>query len=149
MTSRRRLLAPGRCAFFFSLVALTAGCGGGGPTLHPVSGLVLVDDQPAGGATLVFHPVNSTAESLRPGAVVGADGRFSLNTHPHGPGAPEGEYVVLVTWFNSSSGKGDSSDGPKSRLPNRYANAAQSGLKATVKPGENVLEPFKLSQKAR
>lgn len=131
---------------------VTIGCSsGGGPTLHPVTGKILVDDQPAAGATVVFHPTSATAEALRPSGVAGADGTFTLNTYPHGNGAPEGEYVVLVTWFESLPPPKDDDDAdppaPKSKLPARYTDVTKSGLKATIKSGDNTLEPFKLTAK--
>ncbi len=139
----------GRLATAASLAVLLSSCGGDGPKLHPVSGKVLWDDQPAEGATVVFHPVNAKADALRPSGVVGKDGTFTLSTYPYGAGAPEGEYVVLVTWFAEppAAKEGRDPPEPKSKLPEQYADAAQSGLKATVKPGENKLEPFRLTKR--
>ena len=122
-----------------------ASCGPSGPELHPVTGTVLLDGQPADGATVVFHPVGGGPDAPRPGAVAGKDGAFALNTHPHGAGAPAGEYTVLVTWLVDGPGGGDG----KNKVPARYADPTQSGLRATVKPGPNQLEPFQLSKKAR
>ena len=141
----------GQLATVASLAVLLSSCGGsGGPKLHPVTGKVLCDDQPAEGATVVFHPANSKADSLMPSGVVGKDGTFTLRTYPHGDGAPEGDYVVLVTWFEAAAApkkEGRDPPEPKSKLPEQYADATQSGLKATVKPGENKLEPFRLTKR--
>lgn len=133
-----------------TLAVLAASCGGG-PPLHPVTGTVLYEDKPAEGATVVFHLVNGPPDAPKPSGVVGKDGTFALRTHPHGPGAPEGDYVVLVTWFEPPPpAKSEGRDPPesKSKLSDTYADARLSGLKATVKPGENKLEPFKLTRRA-
>lgn len=132
-----------------SLAVLVSSCGGG-PKLHPVKGTVLYEDKPAEGATVVFHPVRGAPDAPKPSGVVGKDGTFSLRTHPHGEGAPEGDYVVLVTWFETpapAKAGGDPPE-PRSKLSELYADANRSGLKATVKPGVNKLEPFRLVRRA-
>ncbi|MGL4549863.1 MAG: hypothetical protein ACRC33_01645 [Gemmataceae bacterium] len=113
--------------------------------MHPVRGKVLVDGKPAAGATVVFQPVQDAAESLKPSGRVGDDGTFRLATHPHGNGAPAGEYVALVTWYD---GDGRAAADPKNKLPARYADRQKSPLpRLTVKSGTNDLEPFNLSMK--
>jgi hypothetical protein len=118
-------------------------CGGGGPKLHPVKGSVLFQEKPAVGATVVFQPVNSTADSLMSSGVVGQDGTFTLSTPPHGPGAPTGDYVVLVTLFPPNARE---MRDPPSLLPPRYGSPTESPLRATVSPGTNQLEPFRLTR---
>jgi hypothetical protein len=122
---------------------LVASCGGAGVKLHPVRGKVLYLDQPAEGATVVFQPVNSTGDSLMPSGTVGADGSFTLTTHPHGEGAPAGEYVILVTWLPANARE---LENPKNKLPPKYASPTDSQLRATVKEGPNELEPFRLTK---
>jgi hypothetical protein len=122
---------------------LIASCGAGGPKLHPVRGKVLYLDQPAEGAAVVFQPANSTADSLMPSGTVGADGTFTLSTHPHGEGAPAGDYVVLLTWLPPNARE---QENPKNKLPPKYASPTESPLRATVKPGTNELEPFRLTK---
>ncbi|HKB04971.1 MAG TPA: hypothetical protein VKD90_22300 [Gemmataceae bacterium] len=122
---------------------LVASCGGGGPKLHPVRGKVLYLDQPAEGAIVVFQPANSTADSPMPSGTVGADGTFTLRTHPHGEGAPAGDYVVLVTWLPPNARE---MENPPNKLPPKYASLTDSPLKATVKSGSNELEPFRLTK---
>jgi hypothetical protein len=127
------------------VIVMLAGCGGGGgPKLYPVRGTVLFQDQPAAGATVVFHPVAATNHSTpKPSGVVKPDGTFTLTTHPHGDGAPAGEYVVVVTWYGEGA---RSVENPVSKLPARYADGQASPLKATVKDGPTELEPFKLTK---
>jgi hypothetical protein len=121
---------------------LIASCGGG-PKLYPVRGKVLYLDQPAEGATVVFQPVNSGPDSAMPSGTVGADGMFTLRTHPHGEGAPAGEYVVVVTWLPPNAREFET---PPNKLPGKYSSPTDSPLRATVKPGTNELEPFRLTK---
>jgi hypothetical protein len=125
------------------LILFCTSCGASGPKLHPVRGKVTVDGTPAAGATVVFDPVGGG--SAKPSGLVAADGSFTLSTHPHGTGAPAGEYAVLVTWYPENARE---LDNPKNKLPARYAEAAKTPLpKVTVKDGANELEPFVLKAK--
>lgn len=123
-----------------------AGCGGGDkPTLYPVRGKVMNGSSPAEGASVVFKPVTANAQLNNPTGVVAADGTFTLNTYPHGDGAPAGEYVVLVEWFPPNA---RDTNNPKNKLPEKYAFADKTPLpKVTVKPGANELEPFVVTAK--
>ena len=132
-------------AFVGVCLLACASCGGTGPALHPVRGKVLVNGQPAAGATVVFQPVQDSAEAPKPSGRVGDDGAFRLSTYPHGQGAPAGEYFVLVTWYPADA---RGSDNPKNKLPARYAERTKTPLpRLTVKTGNNDLEPFNLSAK--
>jgi hypothetical protein len=118
--------------------------GGGGPTLYPVSGAVFFEGKPAEGATVVFHPADGDAGKPKPSGTVAADGKFTLDTYPRGPGAPAGDYLVLVTWYPPDA---RSMDNPKNKLPARYADAAAADvLKATVQAGPTDLAPFQLKK---
>jgi hypothetical protein len=110
--------------------------------LYPVTGKVLYQDKPAEGAQIVFHATDPQANPHKPSGVVGADGTFTLTTHPHGDGAPAGEYTAVVTWY----GENARDEGAKNKLPAKYADATKSGLKATVKPEPTTLEPFRLTK---
>lgn len=109
--------------------------------MYPVTGQVLYEGQPADGAMIAFQPVNPGPDPRIPGATVAPDGSFKLQTFPYGEGAPEGEYLIGLTWL--VDGAGGSS---RNKLPARYAQADKSGLKVTVKPGPNALEPFRLTK---
>jgi len=114
--------------------------------LYPVKGSVLFKDQPAEGAKVVFSPAgeeNVQYRGARPAATVNADGSFEMRTEPYGAGAPPGEYAVLVTWFPPRDENPNAN--PKNKLPNKYGDPSKPALKATVKEGENNLEPFKLT----
>lgn len=126
-----------------ALTGLVSASCSGGPKLYPARGKVLFQNQPAEGAVVVFHPTGADATAPKPSGKVGPDGTFSLSTHPHGDGAPAGDYTVVVTWFPSNA---RDLDNPKNKLPSKYATVTESRLKATVKPGPNELEPFLLTK---
>lgn len=153
-----RIRALSRLMTVAALTAAVASCGPKGPKLYPVSGQVLYEGQPAEGAQVVFQPLNPPPESegRTSGGTVGKDGTFTLRTYPFGEGAPEGEYTVAVQWFGipgqAAKGKGkktrEGDDGTEatSAIPERYTDPDTSGLKASVKPGPNNLEPIRLTK---
>jgi hypothetical protein len=124
---------------------LLTSCGKSGPELHPVRGQVLFEGQPAAGVQVVFQPAEQAEgqDLTMPSGRTGDDGSFTLQTHPHGEGAPAGEYIVLATWYPAN---GREVDNPKNKLSPKYANPGEPLLKATVKAGDNQLEPFRLTK---
>jgi hypothetical protein len=140
-------LAPlsrlGCSAAVAALVVALSGCGSG-VKLSAVKGQVFHGDQPAAGATVVFHLKDGGQGAPTPSGTVRDDGSFTLRTHPHGEGAPPGEYVVLVTWYPPDARQ---QENPKNKLPARYANPEQTPFRATVKDGATELEPFKIPLK--
>jgi len=122
-----------------------ASCGPTGPKLHPVKGQVFYLDKPAEGAQVIFQPAGDVPAggALTPSGTVAADGSFTLSTYPHGEGAPAGEYQVLVTWYPPNARE---LDNPVNKLPAKYGEPGSALLKATVKEGDNVLEPFRLTK---
>jgi hypothetical protein len=133
------------CLVAVGCVFLTS-CGSSGPSLQPATGKLLYEDKPAEGATVVFQLENGPADAPKPSGVVAADGTFKLHTYPHGEGAPEGNYVVLVTWFEPSKNENAES---KQKISGKYSDPKTSGLKATIKAGTNTLEPFRLTKQPR
>jgi hypothetical protein len=108
---------------------------------------VFFQDKPADGALVVFHPVGGDDDALRPSATVGADGTFTLATKKPDDGAPAGNYVVAVVWYDSKSTKSEAPVAElKNRLPEQYGDANTSPLRATVKPGPNQIDPFRLKK---
>jgi len=110
--------------------------------LHPVTGTVLYQEQPIEGATVVFQPTGGEDTSA-PSGITGPDGKFRLRTHPHGDGAPAGDYKVLITWYPANARE---QENPRNRLPERYGNPTDTPLQATVNKGHNELEPFRLTK---
>lgn len=109
---------------------------------YVVEGTVLVDGQPAVGAELTFYPV-STDEPLqfRPTAIVGADGRYTIETPGEGAGAPAGRYVVTA--------RPAQQDSNAVSVPSHYANPSTSPLSVEITPADIVSLPaFELAQAA-
>lgn len=111
------VLAIGACAAL-------AGCGahstGDRPPVQPVCGKLLIGGKAAPGAEIVLYPISARAGALvRPHAVASEDGSFELTTFATHDGAPQGEFVAMVTW-PSAPPKGQDGVGPD-RLHERYA----------------------------
>jgi len=139
---------PRAAALLVMLLTLTAlgGCNTSSVKLYPVRGQVFFKDQPAEGAKVVFLPAgeeNAQYRGARPAATVAADGSFEMRTEPYGVGAPLDDYVVLITWFPPRDENPNSN--PKNKLPNKYGDPSHPLLKASVKEGENKLDPIKLT----
>ena len=122
-----------------------AGCGSNGR--YPVSGKVLVNGEPAVGATVTFVR-KGAADPLKeptPQGVVADDGTFTLSG-PGGDGAPPGEYAVLVEWKEGAGakrGRAPALSAPD-RLKKKYLDASNPLLTATVEAKSNTLPPFEL-----
>src|SRR5262245_17453617 len=115
--------------------------------LYPVSGKVLVNGEPAVGATVTFVRKGS-ADPLKeptPQGTVGEDGTFTLRG-PGGDGAPPGEYVVLVEWKEGAGGKHGRAPALSApdRLKKKYLDPNKPLLTATVEAKTNNLPPFDL-----
>jgi hypothetical protein len=115
-------------------LALLAGCSGGGPKTHAVSGKVEVKD----GEVAILTGSNvemmlETDETLRSSGKIDSTGAYQVQTQHGGKildGAPEGKYKVRIVL-------GDESDeGVPKRKGNpihpRYLDFATSGLSFTV-----------------
>ncbi len=142
-------------ALAFGLAAVVCGCGDDRARVHPVSGRVLVEGEPAGGAVVIFYPQTEDLErkKFRPNAETDEEGNFQVTTYVQGDGAPPGDYLVSVVW-NSWSKVEPSPDGMEDdetkvsqvvdRLRGRYEDPQASGISVTIERGENVLPPFEL-----
>lgn len=123
--------------------------------LFPVSGKVLFDGKPARNATIVFHRPN--APSLTRGAEApkgtppnprgecDESGEFRIYTYAAIDGAPEGDYVVTISWKDAEGRNREGEKYPE-LLPAKYQNPTASGLKASVRPGESSLVDFQLKR---
>jgi hypothetical protein len=131
-----------------------AGCRGKDRlAVNPVRGQVVYHGHGVPNATVIFHPLGEAAEQLqkmRPYAYADRDGRFELKTYVTGDGAPPGEYEVGIIAIAGSDR--DSPQNPQSssttlprELVQKYANQKTSGIKVTVEPGVNNLDPFVLN----
>jgi hypothetical protein len=132
---------------FYATAALALACGScGGNGLYPVSGRVTYKGDPAAGAVVHFR--RAGADPMNEHAVMGIvqqDGSFTLVCGSLGPGAPPGDYDVLIEWRPSSNpARGLSHKGPD-RLQGRYADSRRPLLRAAVKAETNHLPPFDLA----
>src|SRR5438128_11867021 len=97
--ARRRMCLLGGLA----LLAVLPACSR--RSLYPVRGAVLVNQKPAEGALVVFHPIDDAEGTApKPRGNVQADGSFTLSTHEKDDGAAVGEYVVTINWLDVSRG---------------------------------------------
>ncbi len=86
------------CVAFVLLLAATAGCGEAGPTVVPVTGVVLHKGQPVANLHLHFLPENG-----RPSwGATDPTGRFKLNYTTDEDGAVVGKHKVFVQYKPSS-----------------------------------------------
>jgi hypothetical protein len=127
-----------------------AGCGDPNTAssikVYPVKGQVLLPDgKPLTSGRVVLVSTEKATEFT---GQIGSDGSFEIKTS-YGDGAPEGTYKVRIEYDdpNQAPVKGKSSRRNVSNLPfaAKYTEEASSDLSVTVKPGDNVLEPFKLT----
>jgi hypothetical protein len=130
-----------------SVACLVAGAGCDSNGLYPVRGKVLVDGEPAVGATVTFvrKGPHDPLKDPTPQGVVGEDGSFTLRG-PGGDGAPPGEYVVLVEWKEGAGaqrGRAPALSAPD-RLKKKYLDPDKPLITATVEPKSNALPPFEL-----
>lgn len=114
-----------------------------GPAVYPVSGKVLVDGKPASKAEIVFHRLSGGAALPQPIATAEADGTFRPSTRISHDGAPAGDYALTVVWRKITTVEGEEVQGAD-LLRGRYSDPGRSGLKATVKEGDNTLPAIEL-----
>jgi hypothetical protein len=132
----------------FALVVSLPACGPSHKSVYSAKGRVTdADGKPAVGALVVFTRINSDPndrEVVTATGKVDESGEFTLTTYDAGDGAPEGEYMVAVTWPEE---KKTPSPGPgPDRLQGAFADPAITKLRRKVdKSGPNELEPIKLT----
>jgi hypothetical protein len=143
-------LAPGKFWLLLAGAFFCCSCGGGGSTLYPVEGKVLLKGQPLAGATVTFWPAQGDQAKMTPSTGnTDEEGKFNLETGSRS-GAPAGDYVVTVIQPRSlpaKGGKGGMSMAPpdtEDALHGAYAKRNTSQITATVKTGSNQLPPFDL-----
>lgn len=140
------------------LVALAvvglASCGSDDNARHkvyPVKGKVLVNGQPAHEAQVTLNRTFAEKNPVAPSAMTDQNGDFQVTSYQFGDGAPEGEYVVTITWRERSGITKQDFDGPD-RLGGAYATQDKTKgmpgfvVKVDKKPTE--LPPFELKQSA-
>ncbi len=138
----RRLASPS-CVLMASLLA---GCGGetvNRPKVVAVTGVVLHDDKPVEGATVMFVP---QGHSNAAAGLTDANGEFKLQTFEPADGAVPGSYKITVrkVQISTQAGATDSSEvGAASEtwlLPKKYGDSNTTDLTAMIsETGENKL----------
>jgi hypothetical protein len=111
--------------------------------VYPVHGKVRVGGEPAAEAFVEFHPAEGNPAPAWIVGQVDGEGNFALSTYVSGDGAPEGEYIVTITW-KKRGGPLNEFSGPD-RLKGRYADPKTSKLRFRVeKKSLNEVPPYDL-----
>lgn len=135
-----------------SLASWLAGCGRSG-TPSEVSGKVLLEGQPLGGAQVQLLPKADVALGMHTGST-DATGAFTIveSASSNTPIRP-GTYVVLVSKF---SAKGDAADQPGAgmggmvnEVPDIYLDRNTTPLTIEIQSAKTALPPFELTNSPR
>ncbi|QVL33182.1 hypothetical protein KIH39_04490 [Telmatocola sphagniphila] len=107
---------------------------------QPVSGQVLINGEPAKGASIIFHHEGDWGtRSIVPQATCDQEGKFVMSTYSQNDGAPEGEYKIALSWpaYRTKKASPD-------KLNGKFSDPKTSGLKVTIHPGKNELAPIEI-----
>jgi hypothetical protein len=127
----------GTAGLVLAAILTAAGC----TRRADVGGLVTLDGKPLPTGVVTFTPASGGATGY---AAIGEDGRYTVQTGASA-GLPPGEYVVTVAAngpaaTDSQPGRGPLSDGIRPLVtPQRYADRAESPLRATLQSGTQEL----------
>jgi hypothetical protein len=116
------------------LLAGLVGCGqSGSAAMLPAEGQVKFKGKLLTKGTVVLYPDSSKGNTSKhePRAVIEADGRFKVVTHPQ-EGAPPGWYKVAVIVTEPSDPKNPYSL-PRSLIPEKFGKPDESGLAFEVR----------------
>jgi hypothetical protein len=144
MTSRTRLLV------LMPLILIGTGSGCRQrvtpPNTVPVSGMVMLNGEPAAGILVRFHPqFNIGRTKFLPSGESGGDGKFILSTGAGGNGAPPGNYLVTFEKPRIESDEEHSGiEMEVDELTGQFSDPSQSKWKVAIQRGDNQLEPFRL-----
>ena len=113
------------------------------PQVYPATGIVLYQNKPVAGATVMFESTNGGAKAGSGLVAIGhtdSAGVFRMKTYKEYEGAIEGSHRVSVTKMEYEPAKRPAGIDPnvdippiaKSVLPEKYKDFAASGLTASV-----------------
>jgi hypothetical protein len=144
--ARRNHLRRGLLTFGAVSIVLANGCR---PSSTAVSGTVTLDKaplsvQPNQHGKIVFQPAGGHGAVAV--GVLDSAGHFELSTGSSNEVAP-GEYEVAISVSEPLPQQENAERSAKLVTPIKYSSAADSGLEANVKPGENVFS-FNLESRA-
>lgn len=138
-------------------VALATVCGYRGdresspPRAFRVTGRLFVDDYLAANACVAFHPINKeTSQGRCPVAMTKRDGSFELTTYAMHDGAPDGDYMVTVTWPDDALPVDECEcvePLQHDRLGGRYADPRKTSLAVTILPQDNYINLCAMGEK--
>jgi hypothetical protein len=98
--------------------------------LHEAKITVMLDGEPAYGAQVVLHPINSQLR-IWPRGVADVAGDVQLSAFRGHWGVPAGEYIATVTWHKYVISGEDYGPGPNV-IPEFYATVKTSPLRVVV-----------------
>jgi hypothetical protein len=117
------------------------GCGGGGPQMVPVSGIVTFNDKPIGKINVMFVP---EGKGMIAQGTSDENGKFTLTTLEPGDGAMMGNYKVAFKYISDTvadmPGFAGGVKPEPSPIPLKYVDETKSGFTATVKASENDIK---------
>lgn len=119
------------------------------PKTFPTSGLVLFEDKPVEGATVIFF---AQSRDIAATGITGPDGRFRLRTFEPNDGATEGPHAVTIDKSIELLEVPKDPEAPPPppkitrHLPDRYADRNRSGLTADVSGSGRNEFTFELSR---
>lgn len=112
--------------------------------VYRIEGRVTFEGKPAGGAVVIFHPVDGSGDRVTtPRAVTDENGRYSLSYLGDEDGAPAGDYRVTVQWMRG----GENPEQGTNLLPERFLDPNSSGLKVSVKSESGQVIDLALKRK--
>ena len=140
---------------FLAFAALAiAGCGSSGPKTIPIRGEVLYNGKPLAEGTIVYLPRESTARQATGG--IQSDGSFRLTTFKNADGVVPGEYNIVIFAYAPHPGEPQTREEMEAVaqtggirrgfiIPEKYTNAASSGLTDTVNEDHSGFKRIELS----
>ena len=116
----------------FSLMIMMVGCGGPPADMGFVTGVVTLDGDPVGNASIVFYPAGARSSS----GFTDAAGNYELAQTRDRKGAAIGTHKITITQDAS-----DLEENVKRvKLPGKYGDQKKTDLTKTVEGGSNVID---------
>ncbi|RCS47752.1 hypothetical protein DTL42_14645 [Bremerella cremea] len=116
------------------LLIAAVGCGSAGPEMGDVKGTVTYKGKPLTTGTITFVPETDGLPNAF--AEIQTDGTYVAQTRDFGNGVPVGKHRVMIIAV-----KDHGPEAPvEAILPVKYSSDSQSGLKAEVSAGENIID---------
>lgn len=142
---RLRIASKQGLSLILLAVATFAGCLQTPPVpLHEANLTVLLDGEPAHGARVVLHPLNSPVR-IWPQGVADVAGEVQLSAFRGHGGVPAGEYIATITWHKYVISGEDYLPGPNV-IPEFYGSVKTSPLRVFVDADQFQPPLFTLSR---